>query len=116
MGQTARHRPKERSQEKPLIPSEKPQPAGTGRLLQAWNLFLETTPYLLVKYAQARRGPDSRLAIAGILTVVLHLGLGQAAAQGTHPISPAETREATLDCSTLPRAPSPVPVPQDRCV
>lgn len=73
----------------------------------------KTPPYLLVRYAQSRRGPHGRLGVAGVLAVVLHLGLGQAAAQGTHPVSPAEGGEAKL--GTLPRAPSLVPMPQDRC-
>lgn len=57
-------------------------------------MFPETPAYLLVIYAQARRSPHSRLAKAGILTVILHLRLGQAAAQSTHPVSPAEASEA----------------------
>lgn len=117
MGQTVRHSPKDRRPEKPLIPTERPQPQLTqGGCHGHGTLFPETTPYLLVRYAQARRGPCSRLVIAGILAIVLHLRLGQAAAQGTHPISPAKVGEDKLDLSTLPRAPSPVPVPQDRRV
>ena len=103
-----RHSPKERDPERPLTPSEKTHPHGHRQAAP------ETPPYLLVTRAQARRGPHSRLVIAGILAVVLHLRLGQAAAQGTHPISPAEASEAKLALSTLPRAPSLVPLPQDK--
>lgn len=71
--------------------------------------FPETTPYLLIRYAQARRGPHSRLVIAGILAVVFHLGLGQAAAQGTHPISPAEVGEAELGLSAYAQNSLPCP-------
>lgn len=76
------------------------------------NLVPRDPPYLLVMYTQAWRGPHSRLVIACIFTVVLYLGLGQAAAQGARPISPAEADRAKLGLSTLPRAPSPVPLPQ----
>lgn len=116
MGQAVRHSPKERHLEKLLTPRS--VSAGWHREVDPGReacLFPETVPYLLVRYAQARRGPYSRLVIAGILTVVLHLRLGQAAAQGTHPISPAEVGETELGLNTLPRAPSPVSVPQNRC-
>lgn len=76
-------------------------------------MFPETLPYLLVIDAQARGVPHPGLVIAGILTVILHLGLGQAAAQGTHPISPVEAGEAQLGCSTWPRVTSSVPLLQD---
>lgn len=63
-----------------------------------------TPPYLLVIYAQARRCPHSRLAVAGILTVILHLWLAQAAAQGTNPLSPVRAGEAVLGLNTVPKS------------
>ena len=76
-------------------------------------MFPETPPYLLVIYGQARRGPHSRLAEAGVLTIVLHLGLGQAAAQRAYPVSPAEARRPREAPRTRPQ-PLPAPLPPDR--
>lgn len=54
------------------------------------NSLPRTLPYLLVIHAQAGRWPHSRLTIAGVLTIVFHLRLHQAAAQGAHPLSPVQ--------------------------
>lgn len=97
MGQAVRHIGPERGYWRSLsFPRKCLNPLAQGGCPRQGTWFPETAPYLLIRYAQARGGPHSRLVIAGILTVVFHLGLGQAAAQGTHPISPAEMGEAEL--------------------
>lgn len=65
------------------------------------NSAPQTLPYLLVIGAQAGRCPHSGLTVAGILTIVLHLRLHQAAAQSAHPLSPAQQVKA-LEFSILP--------------
>jgi hypothetical protein len=63
---------------------------GTRALPHIENTIPPSPPYLLVIHAQAGKYPHSRVTVARVLTVVLHLRLRQAAAQGAHPFSPAQ--------------------------
>lgn len=67
---------------------------GTRALPHIENTIPQNPPYLLVIHAQAGKCPHSRVTVACILTVVLHLRLCQAAAQGAHPFSPAQQAES----------------------
>lgn len=79
------------------VPGEASHPLGKASALSGWprqRTSFPESPYLLVMHAEAWQGPHIWLPVAGILTVVLHLRLSQAAAQGAHPVSPAEVGKA----------------------
>lgn len=104
-----RHSPKERYPERPLTPPEKTQlpwaQAGCPRdpsLPSGHTRSGQEGPALQAGYSGRSRSRTPSQAGSGCGT------------RYTHPISPEEASEAKLALSTSPRAPSLVPLPQDK--